>query len=153
MAKNKVSILVAKVTLSLGRDEKTGERNTLPGGEELTDELVKKFTLAKKDIQSLIDEGKLVPIEVRAAATGVGSDNAALAAANAEIADLKAKLAEASQGLEDADADYADLEKHVTVLEVQIKALGAEPTARAAAEGGEEGAEAPKATKAAATKA
>lgn len=137
MAKNKVSILVAAMTLSLGRDKETGDRNTLPGGEEMTDELVKKFGLSKKDVQTLIDERKLITVDVRAAASTGGADAAA--------------LAEANKRADDAEADYAELEKHVETLETKIKEQGeqidkltadlAEAT-KPAADGGKGGAKA-----------
>lgn len=104
------SILVAAVTLSLGRDKETGERNRLGKDEELTADLAEAFGLSSKDVQSLVDDGKLVEKQVRAAASTGGADGAALAAA--------------IQRADDAEKDYADLEKHVETLEKQIAEQG-----------------------------
>lgn len=115
MGKHKVAgphtamILVASVTLMLGRDKETGERNSLAKDAELTEALVEKYGLSDKDIQSLVDDGKLVEQKVRAAAPG-GVDPAELAAEKKRA--------------DDAEADYAELEKHVEKLEAQIKIQG-----------------------------
>lgn len=115
MGKRKVAgphtamILVASVTLMLGRDKETGERNSLAKDAELTEALVEKYGLSDKDVQSLVDDGKLVERTVRAAAPG-GVDPAELAAEKKRA--------------DDAEADYAELEKHVEKLEAQIKEQG-----------------------------
>lgn len=122
-----VAILIAVMTLGLGKHPETGDPMELPTGEELTPAKVDEFGLSADDVQSLIDSGHLMKVEVRAAGSAVIAEDVALAAAQADIANLQAQLA-------DADADYADLEKYVTALEDQIKALGADPVARDEAE-------------------
>lgn len=122
-----VAILIAVMTLGLGKHPETGDPMELPTGEELTPAKADEFGLSADDVQSLIDSGHLMKVEVRAAGSSAVADGADLAAAQAKVTDLESQLA-------DADADYADLEKHVTALEDQIKALGADPVARDEAE-------------------
>ena len=129
MTKSNVSILVATVTLMLGRDKKTGERNSLVKDEELTEALADKFGLTKKDIQSLVDDGKLKSVKVRAAA-GRGDESVAVAAEKKRADDAEAAMAELQKTLDaekkrgdDAEKDADELEKHVETLEKQIEDL------------------------------
>ena len=124
MSKSKVAILLASTTLVLGKHAVTGDPIELPAGEEMTPELAKSLKLSDKDIKSLTDSGHLAKVEVRASSVSAdGSDTG-----QQEIADLKKQLAAETKRADDAEADYNDLEKHVTVLEEQIKSLGADPT-------------------------
>lgn len=141
MAKHKISILVATSTLVLGRATASEEPFSLPGGEELTEDLAKKFGLKQADVKALVSGGHLAPMEVRAAAPAGGEDSVAFAAetaradaAVAQVDDLERRLtaeseradaaeesvADLTTKLADADKDGDEQEKHVETLEATI---------------------------------
>lgn len=115
-----VAILIAVMTLGLGKDPESGDPIELPGGEELTAAKIEEFGLTDADVQSLVDSGHLTKIEVRAAGSSAVGENADLATALAENADLKAQLADADKDAKEADEHIDQLEKQVAELTAQL---------------------------------